>query len=146
MRNRAGLSFVDHQLPVFDIISERRIAAHPYALFLGRRDFVTHTLADDLSLELREGQEHIQRQPTHTGRRVELLRDRHKRDAEAVEDVHELGKIGQGPRQPINLIDHDNIDLTGLDVGESLCKAGRSIVPPEYPPSSYSVGNAAQPS
>jgi transposase len=58
-------------------------------LYLG--DLVANALADDLALELREGQQNVQGQAPHRGCRVELLR---------------------------------------------CCRAGRSIVAPENPPSS----------
>jgi hypothetical protein len=33
-----------------------------------------------------------------------------------VEDVHDLGEIGKRPRQTINLVDNDDLNLAGLDV------------------------------
>jgi hypothetical protein len=71
-----------------------------------------------LPLELGEGQKHIQRQPAHACRGVELLRDRDEGDAAAVEDVNEPGEVGERPRQPIDLINHDHVDLACLDVGD----------------------------
>src|ERR1019366_434232 len=49
---------------------------------------------------------------------VFLLGDRHKRDAAAVKDIDELGKIGERPRQPVDLIDDDHIDLACLDIDD----------------------------
>ena len=46
------------------------------------------------------------------------LFSRHKRDAAAVEDLDELGKIGERARQPVDLIDDDHIDLACLDIGD----------------------------
>ena len=48
--------------PVLDSISERNDAPHPYALLLGGGDLVPDSLAGDLSLELGEGQEHVEPQ------------------------------------------------------------------------------------
>ena len=58
-----------------DIVAERRIAAHPDALLLGGGELVPDALAGDLALELGEGQQHIERQPTHRGGGVERLGD-----------------------------------------------------------------------
>src|SRR6516225_8784323 len=44
-------------------------------LLLRGGDLVADALADDLTLELRKGQQHVQGQATHRRRRVELLRD-----------------------------------------------------------------------
>ena len=43
-------------------------------------------------------------QPSHAGGGVELLGDRHKRNAAAVKDLDELGKIGERARQPVDLV------------------------------------------
>src|SRR3979409_2074791 len=41
-----------------------------------------------------------------------------ERDAAAVKDIDELGKIGERARQPVNLINDDHVDLAGLDIGD----------------------------
>jgi hypothetical protein len=33
-----------------------------------------------------------------------------------VEQLNQLGKVGQGPRQAVDLIDDDDIDFAGLDI------------------------------
>ena len=38
-------------------------------------------------------------------------------DAAAVKDVDKLGKIGERPRQPVDLINNDHVDLACLDIG-----------------------------
>jgi hypothetical protein len=63
----AGLAVVDDQLAFFCVVTKRRHAAHPHALLLGGGDLVAHTLANDLGLKLREGQQHVQRQSPHAG-------------------------------------------------------------------------------
>ncbi len=115
--NDASLGVVDDELAVFHVITQWRHAAHPHALFLGGGDLVADAFAGDFPLELGEGQKDIQGQPSHAGGGVELLGDRHERDAAAVEDIDELGKIGERARQPVDLIDDDHIDLACLDVG-----------------------------
>src|SRR6266550_6930669 len=72
---RSGLVSIDDELAVFHVVSERWHAAHPHTLFLGGSDLVAHTLANDLALKLGEGQQHVEREPSHAGRGVELLRD-----------------------------------------------------------------------
>ena len=91
--------------------------------------------ADDLALELRKGQQDIQGQAPHRGRRVELLRDRHEGGARRVEDFHDLGEIGERAGQPVDFVDDDRVDSPRGDIG-SRCRDGRSSVAPENPPSS----------
>ncbi len=49
--------------------------------------------------------------------RVELLRHTHKRDALAVEQLHEPREVHQRPAQAIDFVDHHAVDLPGLDIG-----------------------------
>src|SRR6202045_4888862 len=66
---------IDHdELVVLRSIPERRHATHPQPLLLRGGDLVADALADDLALELREGQQNVEGQAPHRGRRVELLR------------------------------------------------------------------------
>src|SRR5712671_6785552 len=37
-----------------------------------------------------------------------------------VEQLDQLGKIGERAGQPVDLVDHDDVDLAGPDVGEEL--------------------------
>ena len=87
-------------------------------LLLRCRDLVADALARDLALELGERQQHVQRQPAHRGGGVELLRDRDERDAVGIEDLDDLGEVGQRAGQPVDLVDHHNVDLAGRDVGQ----------------------------
>ena len=52
--NRLGFLLHDYQLAILAVVAERRVAAHPHTLFLGRRDLVADALASDLGLELGE--------------------------------------------------------------------------------------------
>ena len=79
---------------------------------------MSRMLADDLALELRKGQQNVQGQTPHRGRRVELLRDRNKGCPSRIEDLDDLGKIIQRAGQPVDLVDDDRIDATRRDVGE----------------------------
>jgi hypothetical protein len=54
-----------------------------------------------------------------------------------VEDLDDLREVGERAGEPVDLVDHYNVDDAGLDVGEELLQPpGRSIEPPEKPPSS----------
>ena len=111
-----GLAFVGHQSAVLDVVAQRWHAAHPHALALAGCDLVADAFAGDLALELGEGQQDVQHQPTHRGRRVELLGDRHERHAVALEHLDHLGEVRQAARKAIDLVDDDHVDLAGLDV------------------------------
>jgi hypothetical protein len=69
---------------------------------------------------LGEGEEHIEGQPSHRGRGVELLRDRDERHTHGIEDLDDLGKIGEGTREAIDLVNNDDIDFALADVAEKL--------------------------
>ena len=118
MPHRLGFGLVDHQLPVADVISERQRAAHPHASAFGCSDLVADALAGDLPLELREGQQHVQRQPTDRSRCVEVLRNGDERDAMGVEDLDQLGEVRQRAGQPIDLVDDHQIDPARTNVGK----------------------------
>ena len=53
-----------------------------------------------------------------------------------VEQFDQLGEVGERPRQPVNLVDDDHVDLAGPDIVQQLLERRRSIEPPEKPPSS----------
>src|SRR6266446_5630911 len=67
------LAFDDDELAVLCPIPEWRHAPHPHPPSLRGGDLVADALADDLALELREGQQNVEGQAPHRGRRVELL-------------------------------------------------------------------------
>jgi hypothetical protein len=92
------------------IVAKRQGAAHPHALLLGGHELVADALAGDLTLELGEGQQDVQGQPPHRGGGVEGLGHRHERGALGVEDLDDLGEVGQRPGQAVDLIDHHGVD------------------------------------
>ena len=106
------------QLPVPDLIAKRRPASHPHALAAGSCKLVTDAFADDLSLKLGKGQQNVERQAPHGCRGIEGLGDRNESHVMAVEHFHQPGKIHQRPRQAINLVDHYDIDATGLNISK----------------------------
>jgi hypothetical protein len=74
-------------------------------------------------------------QPPHRGCRVELLRDRNKGRASRIEDLHDLGKIGERAGQPVDLVNDDGVDLARRDVSEQAlqrgpiyCRAGEAAI------------------
>ena len=126
MPHRLGFAVDDDELAVANLVTERRHAAHPQSLLLRSRDLVADTLAGQLALELGKGEEDVQGQTPHRGRRVELLRDRDEGDPLGIEDLDDLGEIGEGARQAIDLVGDQQINLTRLDVGEELLQ-GRAV-------------------
>jgi hypothetical protein len=100
------------------------VAAHPHAFPLRGGDLVANALAGDLSLELREGQQHIEGQAAHAGRGVECLRHRHERNPMRIEELNKLGKVSQRAGEAIDFVDDDDIDLARTNVGQKLLQAG----------------------
>ena len=85
---------------------------------------VANAFAGDLTLELGKGQQHIERQTPHRAGRVELLRHRDERHTLRVEEFNQPGKIGERAGQPIDLVDNDNVESAGPDIGEQLLQRG----------------------
>ena len=88
----------------------------PFAL--GGGDLVPDPFPDDLPLELGKGQKDVEGQPAHAGGGVEGLGDRDEGHAMPVEQLHQPGEVGQGPGQPVDLVDDHDIDLAGCDFGQ----------------------------
>ena len=53
-----------------------------------------------------------------------------------VEDLDQLGEVGERSGQPVDLVDEDDVDPSRLTASSSFLRAGLSIDPPEKPPSS----------
>ena len=107
--NGLGLLWHDDKLLGFGPIAERHGSADPEPFALRGGDLVAHTLADHLTLELREGQKHVERQPAHAACRVEGLGHRHERRLMRVEQIDELGEIGKRAGEAVHLVDDDHI-------------------------------------
>jgi hypothetical protein len=73
-----GLLFDDRELLAHAPVAEGHRPSDPNPFAFRGGNLVPHSLADHLSLELGEGQEHVQREPSRTARRVEGLRDRNE--------------------------------------------------------------------
>ena len=63
-------------------------------------------------------QQDVQRQPAHRRRGVELLGDADERDVVPVEHLDDAGEVGQRARQPVDLVDDDDVDDAALDVAQ----------------------------
>ena len=74
------------------VVAQRHHAADPESLAFGGGDLVADALAGDLPLELRKRQQHVQREPAHGGRGVELLGDRDERHSCASNSSTSLAK------------------------------------------------------
>ena len=119
-----GLFLFDDELLVPADVAERHHAADPQPPALGGADLVADALAGDLALELGKGQQHVEGQPAHGGRGIELLGHRHERDAMGVEQLDQLGEVGQGTGQPVDLVDDDDIDPAVPDVRQQSLQRG----------------------
>ena len=111
-----GLGIIDGDPSVLGVVAERRHSTDPKPFALGGGDLVPDALRGDLSLELRKGQQDVEREPPHRRGRVELLGDGDERYAVSVEQLHEFGEVGQRTGQTVDLIDHDDVDLSGADI------------------------------
>ena len=119
-----GFGLVDDQLAVLDVIAERHEPAHPHALLARGGELVPDALADDLALELGEGEQDVEGQPAHGGRGVEGLGDADEGDVVAIEHLDQLGKIHQRAAEPIDLVDDDDVDPPRLDIGDQSLQGG----------------------
>jgi hypothetical protein len=63
---------------------------------------------------------------------MSVARERH---IVLVEELDQLGKVRQRACQAVDLVDHDDINLAGPHIIKERCRAGRSVLPPEKPPS-----------
>ena len=113
-----GLGLVDDQLAVLHPVAERRPAAHPHALLAGGGELVANALADHLPLELGEGEQDVEGELAHRGGGAELLGDRDEGDALPVEHLHQLGEVHERAAEAVDLVDDDDVDRAGLDVGQ----------------------------
>ena len=126
---------VDEQFPVLDAVAVGRHAAHPHALLTAGGDLVADALSCDLSLELGEAEQDVQRQPPHRRGRVERLCDRNEGHVIAVEHFDQFGEVGQRAAEAVDLVDNDNVDEPVLNIRHQLlqaravqCPAGNAAV------------------
>jgi hypothetical protein len=98
----------------------------PNTLLFRSRNLVADSLAGDLTLKLGKRQKDIEGESSHAGRRVERLGNRYEAHIMMIEQLDELGKIGQRSRQPIDLVDNDDVNSTTSNRGKELLQ-GRAV-------------------
>jgi hypothetical protein len=98
MEDGEGLIIVNDQLPVLNVVTKRRLTAHPHTLLLGSGDLVADAFPGHFPLELRKREQHVQGKPPHRGRGIKLLGNRNEGDAPSVEGFHDLGEVKQRTR------------------------------------------------
>ena len=54
--------------------------------------------------------------PSHAGGGVESLGHRDERDVVFVEQLDDLGEVGQRPCQPVDLVNYNHVDLSSANV------------------------------
>jgi hypothetical protein len=94
------------------------MATHPQAPSTRGGDLVADALARHLALELREGEQHVEREPAHRRGGVELLGHRDEGDAVRVEGLDDPGEVGERAGQPVDLVDEQEVDPAALDIGQ----------------------------
>ena len=114
----------DVKRAVFDPITEWNCATHPDASLFRGSDFVPDALARNFAFELRERKQHVEGEPSHAGGGVESLGHRDERDIVFVEQLDQLGEVGQRPCQPVDLVDDDDVHPAGANVVQQLCQGG----------------------
>src|SRR5271168_4894281 len=126
-----GLRFhrVDDQPSIALYVADRHEPAHPHALLLRRSDLVADALAGDFAFELCERQEHVQGEATHRSGGIELLSHSDKRGAVRIQDLDHLREVRQRAGEAVDLVHHDDVDLTLLDVREQTPE-GRTLHAP----------------
>ncbi len=100
----------DPQAAPIGRVAEWRGAAHPHALGLGCGDLVPDPLGGDLAFELREAQQHVEREAPHTGGGVERLGHRHERGAGLIEHLDQPGEVGERAGQTVDLVYDDDVE------------------------------------
>src|SRR5689334_10101105 len=88
-----GVLLDDSEAASVGTISNWRRTTHPHAARLGLCDLVADALGGDLALKLREGQQHVQGEPTHAVGSAERLRDGDKAGTRLVEGFDQLGEV-----------------------------------------------------
>src|SRR6185437_1951603 len=130
--DRCRFGLFDDELAPLDVVSQGNGPAHPHPLAARCSQFVPDPLAGDLPFKLSEGQKDVERQPPHRGRGIELLGDRYERDPMRLEQLNQFGEIGQRSGEAVDLVDHDDVDLSVLNVGEQHLQGGAFHRSPGY--------------
>ena len=145
-----GFFVVDDQLvgDRVDVVAQDRSATRPFAFLAGGGDLVPGALADDLAFKLGEGEQDVERQPcpwnvvvlnccvTLTNE-IPCWSNTSIMLGEVEEDAAESDRLCRRPRSRSGPL---RCQLS------SCLRAGRSMLPPVKPPSSYLSGRQTQPS
>src|SRR5690606_11783803 len=119
-----GLVGHDHQAHTLAIaeVAERRARAEPLPALAGGAHLVAGAVGDHLALELREADDDVEGEPPHRVAGVELLRGRDEADVLLLEAREQLREVEKGAAQAVDLVDHHDVDLARVDVGEQALK------------------------
>lgn len=114
------LALIDDQslVVVIHVVAEWRRPSAPLAATLCGGDLVADAFPGDLALVLREGHQDAEHQASRRVGGVELLRDRDETHILLFENLDHAEEIEQGARQPVDLVNDNDIDLTVRDVLE----------------------------
>src|ERR1035437_6183076 len=96
------------------VIAQHRTSAHPLPLPPGRRHLVARTLADQLPLELRKGEQNVERQTSQRCAGIELLRDGNEAHLVLLEDAEHAGEVQQRTAQAVHFTHHHVIQFARL--------------------------------
>src|SRR5439155_2367524 len=83
-----------------------------------------HPLHDEVALQFCDGADDHHHRPTQRPARVELLAEAHEVDAQVVQLVQHLEKVGDGARQPVAGPHHEHLELPTPSVRQELIQAG----------------------
>ena len=115
---------VRDELVVHEVVAEGDASAHEHAEPERGADLVPHAVAQHLAFELGEAHEDVHHHASGGVRGVELLGDGDEGAVVGLEDGVELGEVGEGARQAVDLVDDHDVDPAVLDVPEHLLKGG----------------------
>ncbi len=96
-RDALGLFGIHNQLRVARVVSQDRSTTAVETSHAAGFDLVPGSLRHKLSFELGEGQQHVEHEPAHRSRCVDLLRDRNERDVMLGEQFHQTAEVQQRP-------------------------------------------------
>ena len=88
---------------------------------------LSRTRSDDSSRSnWAKDKKHVEGQPAHRRGGIELLGDGDERDRSGVKGLDQFGEVGERAGEAVDLVDHDHVDLAGLDIGQQLLQ-GRAV-------------------
>ena len=79
-----------------------------------RRQAREGAFSDELTLELGQGPEHVEDQPTTGGAGVDRLREAHERHPTSLQVPDALDEVLEGPSEAVESPDHDGVPRSSL--------------------------------